>query len=312
MRAAVVRTAGRTDSVEIIDTETPAPGAGQVRIRVQAATLNPIDAFVRSGLEGTPLWRDQPQWGLGWDAAGTVDAIGVGVEGFTVGDAVIAIHTDLHAPLGAQAEYLVADTDSIALAPEALGAQSISPTEAATIPLNGLTARQALDLLELSAGDTLVVTGAAGAVGGYAVQLAARQGVRVIAVAARADEDVVRAFGATDVVVRGDGLAGRVRNLVPDGVDAWLDTATTGEIDAIRDGGRFVTTMPYSEPESSRVHTGHVEVTSDAAQLAELSRLAAEGSLDLRVADTIGFDDLNKAYERLNAGGVRGRLVLEL
>lgn len=312
MRAAVVRKAGRPDSVEIIGTATPEPGSGQVRIRVQAAALNPIDAFVRSGVEGTPLWADQPQWGLGWDAAGTIDAVGADVDGFTVGDAVIAIHTDLHQPLGAQAEFLVADVDAVTLAPEALGGQSVSAVEAATIPLNGLTAWQALDLLEVEAGTVLVVTGAAGAVGGYAVRLATERGARVIAVASEDDGDVVRAFGATDLVARGGGLTERIRRLVPEGVDAVLDAAPTGEIDAIRDRGRFITTMPFSEPESTRIHTGHVEVQANQAQLAELSRLAASGTLELRIADTVGFDELNKAYERLNAGGVRGRLVLEL
>ena len=294
MRAAVVTTFGGPEAVRVVETELPEPGARQVRIKVAAAGLNPVDAGVRAGAFGGAGKR----LGFGWDVAGTVDTTGVATA-WHVGDEVVALDYGMVKPLGTHAEYVVVDTDAVAKAPEGVDA-----VHAATLPLNALTAVQALDLLELTPGQSLLVTGAAGAVGGFAVQLAARRGVLVTGLARADDEDFVRALGATEFT--SDGVAAG-------SVDAVLDTAVLGEraLEWVRDGGVFAGVIPQAAPAPVRgVRTGAVEVSPDGARLAELVRLVEEGVLTLRVAETYTLEDAAKAHARLAEGGVRGRLVL--
>ncbi|MFD7241024.1 NADP-dependent oxidoreductase [Streptomyces massasporeus] len=293
MRAVVVNSFGGPDVVEVVETEVPEPGAREVRIRVSAASLNPVDAGVRAGVFGGAGKRI----GLGWDVAGTVDAVGV-ASSWSVGDEVVALDHGMVKPLGTHAEYVVVDTDAAALAPT-----TVDAVRAATLPLNALTASQALDRLELAPGDALLVTGAAGAVGGYAVQLAAHRGISVTGLAREGDEAFVRSLGA-----------GRFVGAVADrDFDAVLDAAVLGEpaLAGVRDGGRYIGVIPQAEPASVRgVRTGAVEVSADGARLAELVRLVDEGVLETRVAETFALEDAAKAHARLDGGGVRGRLVL--
>ncbi|MGC4975569.1 NADP-dependent oxidoreductase [Streptomyces sp. DT199] len=293
MRAVVVNSFGGPDVVEVVETEVPVPGAREVRIKVAAASLNPVDAGVRAGVFGGAGKRI----GLGWDVAGTVDAVGV-ASSWSVGDEVVALDYGMVKPLGTHAEYVVVDTDAAALAPA-----TVDAVRAATLPLNALTALQALDRLELAPGDSLLVTGAAGAVGGYAVQLAAHRGISVTGLAREGDEAFVRSLGA-----------GRFVGAVADrDFDAVLDAAVLGEpaLAGVRDGGRYIGVIPQAEPASVRgVRTGAVEVSADGARLAELVRLVDEGVLTTRVAETFALEDAAKAHARLDGGGVRGRLVL--
>ncbi|MFF9283433.1 NADP-dependent oxidoreductase [Streptomyces griseosporeus] len=292
MRAAVVRTFGGPEAVEVVEAELPEPAARQVRIKVAAAALNPVDAGVRSGAFGGAGKRI----GLGWDVAGTVDATGVATA-WNVGDEVVALDYGMVKPLGTHAEYVVVDTDAVAKAPA-----SVDAVAAATLPLNALTAVQALDLLELTPGQTLLVTGAAGAVGGFAVQLAAHRGIAVTGLAREADEQLVRSLGAAGFTASGEGS-----------YDAVLDAAVLGEaaLARVRDGGAYAGVIPQAQPASVRgVRTAAVEVSADGARLAELVRLVDEGVLTLRVAETFALDDAAKAHARLAEGGVRGRLVL--
>ncbi|MFE6200080.1 NADP-dependent oxidoreductase [Streptomyces sp. NPDC057838] len=294
MRAVVVNSFGGPEAVRVVESEVPEPGARQVRIKVAAAALNPVDAGVRAGVFGGAGKRI----GLGWDVAGTVDAVGV-ASAWSVGDEVVALDYGMVKPLGTHAEYVVVDTDAVALAPA-----SVDAVHAATLPLNALTAAQALDLLELAPGRSLLVTGAAGAVGGYAVRLAAHRGVAVTGLAREGDEEFVRSLGARHVA--GGAVAER-------GYDAVLDAAVLGEpaLAWVRDGGRYVGVIPQAEPAPVRgVRTGAVEVSADGARLAELVRLVDEGVLATRVAGTFALDDAAKAHALLDGGGVRGRLVL--
>ncbi|MGY4976664.1 NADP-dependent oxidoreductase [Streptomyces sp. 900105755] len=295
MRAAVVSTFGGPEAVEVVETERPEPGPSQVRIKVAAAALNPVDAGVRAGFFGGAGKRI----GLGWDVAGTVDAAGLATA-WSVGDQVVALDPGIVRPLGSHAEYVVVEADAAATAPA-----TVDAVHAATLPLNGLTAVQALDLLELAEGESLLVTGAAGAVGGFAVQLAAHRGISVTALAREADEELVRSLGAAHFTA-GDAVAAA-------GFDAVLDAAVLGEpaLEWVRDGGGYVGVRPGGEPAPVRgVRTAAVAVTADGARLAELAGLVDEGVLTLRVAEAFSLDDAAKAHARLAAGGVRGRLVL--
>ena len=186
---------------------------------------------------------------------------------------------------------------------------------AATLPMNGLTARLALDLLALRPGQTLAVTGAAGAVGGYTIQLARAAGLRVIADAAPADAALVRGLGADVVVERGPQVAARIRDAVPAGVDALVDAAVQGEqvLSAIRDGGQLAAVRTYrGETERSIAVVGVLvsDYLHAAGKLAELAGLAADGTLTLRVAAELPAEQAAHAHRLLEAGGVRGRLVL--
>ncbi|MBO1337824.1 NADP-dependent oxidoreductase [Streptomyces sp. VRA16 Mangrove soil] len=295
MRAAVVTSFGGPEAVEIVDVERPEPGAGQIRVKVAAATLNPVDAGVRSGIFGGAGRR----LGLGWDVAGTVDAVGV-AAGFAVGDEVVALFHGMGSSLGTHADHVVVDASAAALAPAAT-----DPAHAATLPLNALTAAQALDLLALEPGQSLLVTGAAGAVGGYAIQLAAHRGIEVTAYAGEDDEELLRGLGATHFVPRGSAPARPA--------DAVLDAAVIGAeaLSWVRDEGRYAGVIPGAAPASERgVRTGAVEVAADGRRLAELVRLAQDGVLTTRVAQTYALTDAEKAHARLAEGGVRGRLVL--
>ncbi len=310
MKAVVIRRFGGPDVLEIVDLAPPEPAAGQVRIRVRAAAVNPVDIATRAGwLADGGLMAANGEIGIGWDLAGAVNAVGPDVDQFIVGDPVIGMRDLLSAPIGAQAEQLVLGIDAVAPAP-----RSISPVEASTLPLNGLTAMQALDRLELQHGQWLLVTGAAGALGGFALELAAIRGLRTIAVSSPQDEALVRELGANEFVARTDSLGAAVRRVVPGGVDGALDAALIGmpALDAVRDGGAFVAVSARTAPiplRGTRVH--NVWIRTDASGLAELAALADAGRLTPRVASTQPLEAVAAAHERLAAGGVRGRIVLE-
>ena len=310
MKAVVVSHFGGPEVLQIAEVPVPQPAAGQVRIRVQAAAVNPVDIATRAGwLAASGLMAAGTEIGIGWDLAGVIDEVGPGVDQFTVGDPVIGMRDLLSAPIGAQAEQIVLGTDAVARAP-----RNASPAQASTLPLNGLTAMQALDRLELQADQWLLVTGAAGALGGFALQLAAIRGLRTVAVAASQDEALVRQLGANEFVARTESLGSAVRRVLPLGVDGALDAALVGmpALDAVRDGGSFVAVSAGAAPtplRGTRVH--NVWIRTDAPGLAELAALADAGRLTPRIASTQPLQDVAKAHERLAAGGVRGRIVLE-
>ncbi|MFI6514424.1 NADP-dependent oxidoreductase [Spirillospora sp. NPDC050679] len=312
MRAVVVRSFGGPEALEPAEVPEPVPGPGQVRIRVAAAAVNPVDALTRAGAlaeAGLLPAGSRAEFGIGWDVAGTVDAVGEGVARFAAGDEVIGVRDRLDAPLGTYAEAVVLDAAAVAAAP-----RSVDAAHAATLPLNGLTALRALDLLDLRAGATVLVTGAAGALGGYAVELAALRGLRVVAQAGADDEEAVRRLGAELFVPRGEHVGDAVRGLVPGGADGAVDAAMLGAaaLDAVRNGGSFVAVNagPSVPPplRGTRVH--NVWISADAGRLAELSALVDAGRLTTRVARTLPLEKAAEAHRLLAEGGLRGRLVL--
>src|SRR5256885_552337 len=310
MKAAIVRHFGGPEVIELAEVPVPEPGSGQVRIRVEAAAVNPVDIATRAGwLANSGLMSVDGDIGLGWDVAGVIDAVGAGVQRFAAGDSVIGLGDLLSAPIGAQAEHVVLDADAVAHAP-----RTVSPAQASTLPLNGLTAAQALDLLALEAGQWLVVTGAAGGLGGFALELAVLRGLRTVAVAAADDEEIVRRLGADEFVARTAKLGAAVRRVVPGGVDGALDAAVVGvaALDAVRDGGAFVAVAAGAAPpplRGTRVH--NVWIRSDGARLGELAALVDARRLNLRVAATQPLERVAAAHEQLAAGGVRGRIVVQ-
>ncbi|MEV7414133.1 NADP-dependent oxidoreductase [Streptomyces sp. NPDC089919] len=306
MRAVVARGYGGSEVLEVVRVPVPEPGPGQVRVRVEAAAVNPVDLATRSGaLVGAGLMAARERTGIGWDVAGVVDRVGEGVTAFSPGRRVIGLRDLLDVSLGGYAEYLVLEASALAEAPPGTPA-----TAAATLPLNGLTAFQALGLLGLPAGRTVLVTGAGGAVGGFAVELAARRGLRVVAQAGASDAGFLRRLGADAVVGRDAGdLGHEVRRLVPGGVDGALDTVGLGvrALAAVRTGGAFVTVVGGSAPLPLRGIRVHQQwISADGAALAALAAM----DLTLRVAGVLPLERAAEAHDRLAAGGIRGRLVL--
>ncbi|MFC5911238.1 NADP-dependent oxidoreductase [Streptacidiphilus monticola] len=306
MRAVIVESFGEPEAAKVSELPLPEPGAGEVRIRVTGAAVHPADLLTRSGALAGVL-PEQPHYRLGWDLAGTVDAVGEGVTSFRAGDRVVGLSDWFAALNGTQAEYVVLPAGSVAAAPSSVPAET-----AATLPLNGLTALQALDLLGLDRGQTLLVTGAAGGVGGFAVQLAVGRGLRVLGLAGSQDKEFVTGAGA-EWIERGDDAADHVRAAVPGGVDGVFDTALIGApaLAAFRDGLVFVNVFPPAAPAAERgVRVDSVGVQSNGAQLAELVRLVDEGALTLRLAATLPAEEVPAAHTRLGAGGSRGGIVL--
>ncbi|MFG2993597.1 NADP-dependent oxidoreductase [Streptomyces sp. NPDC048257] len=296
MLAAVVTEFGGPEQVLLAEVPAPRPAAGQLRVRVAAAGLNPVDGAVRAGIFGGAGQR----LGLGWDVAGEIDEVGAGVTGWHAGDLVVGLHYGPVKPLGTHAQYVVLDATAVAAAPA-----TVDAVTAAGLPLAGLTAARAVDLLGLAPGASVLITGAAGVVGGLAVQLAARAGLVVTALAAPEDEELLRSLGAAGFVPRGAAPAGPV--------DGVLDAAVLGgtALDSVRDGGVYVGLIPNHAPAAERgIRVEEQEVAADGAHLARLVALVDAGALTLRVAATFPLGEAAEAHARLGTAGVRGRIIL--
>jgi NADPH:quinone reductase len=310
MRAVGVTEFGGPEALHLVDVPAEPLGPGQVRVRVTAATVNPTDTYARNGTyAGRDPVKEFP-YVPGMDVAGELAEIGEGVQtDLRVGDHVMGIVV----PSGAHGGYredIVLPAGSIARVPA-----GVDDVAASTLPMNGLTARLALDLMALQPGQVLAVTGAAGAFGGYVVQLGKADGLTVVADASEADEQLVRELGADLVVRRGDDVAARIREHFPEGVDGLADGAVQDALvlPAVRDGGAVATVRGYrgTGERGLRMHPTLVRrVAEDRAALDRLRQQAEDGVLTLRVADVLPAEQAAEAHRRLARGGVRGRLVL--
>ena len=298
---------GGPEVLTVIERTVREPGEGEVRIAVAAAAVNPTDIGLRAmGAEGI-----DPPWTPGMDAAGTVESVGPGVDRLAVGDSVMAAVTPRRAEGGAQAALIVVPAASAVRVPD-----GASVFEAATLPMNGLTAMRGLELLDLAEGETLAVAGGAGLLSSYVIGLARERGLRVIADAKAGEEDLVQGFGADVVVPRSDDFAAAVRGVEPDGVAGVYDTALLNDeaFGAIRDGGGLVVVRGWHGGEAPRGISVHPVMVRDVLErtewLEELRRLAGAGRLTLRVAETFAPERAGDAQRLMDAGGLRGRAVI--
>jgi NADPH:quinone reductase-like Zn-dependent oxidoreductase len=298
-RTAVVRTPSGPDSIEIIDVPVVEPGPGEVRVEVAAAPVNPVDLGVVGGRFHAMGLVNQPEHtGLGWDFAGTVVAAGRGV-GLAVGTRVAGLVDGFDRDFGTYAEQLVVPVDNLAIVPDTLDLVAAS-----TVPLNGLAAVQIVDLLGDAPSDAnrLLVTGAAGAVGGYVASLAQERGWQVTGLARADDEEFVRSLGV-DFTTHAES-----------GWDAVADCAVLQErgLALVRDGGAFVGVQPAARPAPERGVTVDVVVTHpDGTRLGDLLARAASGELPARVHAVVPLDHVADAHRAVAQGGVRGRYVLK-
>lgn len=295
MRAVVLRSFGGPEVLEAAEVGRPEPGPGEALVRIAAAHVHNVDTMIRRGFVAGPDAR--PHTGLGHDGAGTVEALGEGVTGFAVGDPVFGLHSALDKPLGTYAQYAVFAAGELAKAPT-----TVDAVAASTLVTNGLSALKVLRQMDLAEGDSLLVTGAAGGLGGIAVQIAASRGLKVTALAGPGDEDLVRDLGASTFVPRGGEL--------PSGMDGVLDAAALGALTAVRDGGVLMRVLPGETSGERGVRDLSLQVGPDAADLAEIARLTDARVITPRVLAIHPLEEAAEAHRRYAGGGLRGRLVL--
>ncbi|MER6441568.1 NADP-dependent oxidoreductase [Streptomyces sp. NPDC001185] len=309
MKAVRFHEYGDPDALRYEDVEQPVPGAGQVLIRVAATSFNPVDANIRAGLMQGPIPVTLPHT-PGIDVAGTVESLGAGVNGVRAGDSVVGF-----LPMtedGAAAQFVVAPAEILAPAP-----RSITLADAAALPLVGLTAWQALfDHAKLTSGQRVLINGAGGAVGGYAVQLAKNAGAQVIATAGPRSSDRVRAAGADEIV---DHTTTEVNAAVTEPVDVVLNLAPVEPsklaalAELVRPGGVVVNTtvwMPAPSDEIRGVNGIDVYVRSDAEQLAHLVTLIDSGELRVDVAQYVQLRELPEFHARAATGSLSGKYIV--
>ncbi|MEU8635364.1 NADP-dependent oxidoreductase [Amycolatopsis sp. NPDC048633] len=309
MKAVRFHEYGTPDVLRYEDVDQPVPGAGQVRIRVAATSFNSVDGNIRGGFMRGPIPVVLPHT-PGLDVAGTVDALGEGVTGLQAGDEVIGF-----LPMdgdGAAAEYVLAPAEVLTPAP-----QGVPLADAAALPVVGLTAWQALfDHSKLQSGQRVLINGAGGAVGGYAVQLAKGAGAHVIATASPRSGDAVKSAGADEII---DHTTAGVTAAVTEQVDVVLNLAPVDPaelaalVTLVRPGGVVVNTtvwMPAPADEERGVRGIDLFVRSDAGQLAHLVALVDRGELRVDVAERVPLPELPALHARAAEGAVHGKVVV--
>jgi NADPH2:quinone reductase len=301
MRVVEVTRHGGPEVLEVAERPDPEPGPGQVVVRVRAASVNPTDLGARSGAgRSVP----DPPFVLGWDLAGDVAAVGEGVGEFEPGDSVAGMIQwyDQKGSVGAYAESVAVDAEWLVPLPGGL-----DEVTAATIPLNAVTAREGLELLDPPPECDLLVTGASGGVGGFAVQLAKAAGHHVIALAGRDDEDWPDELGADEVLPRDTDLAAL------DSVPAAFDAVPLGEpvFDAVEDGGAIVSTRRPPEADGGRrIRQESFLIHPNREALRDMLEAVAAGDLQTRIDRVLPLAEAAEAHRLVEAGGLHGKIVL--
>jgi NADPH:quinone reductase-like Zn-dependent oxidoreductase len=303
-------------SAAVIDVPTPDPGPGEVRIRVRASSVNGYDAFVATGMARSMMEHRYPVV-TGKDFAGVIDAVGAGVTRFVVGDEVAGITpNEPHVSIGSYAEHVVVPAEGfIERKP-----QNLSFEEAASVGLAAVTALVAVETVQASNGDLVLVVGATGGVGTYAVQLAARRGATVIASALPEDDEWIRGLGASEVVDYSGDVPGAVRAAHPDGADALIVAVHLGEefgatAELVKEGGKIASTVGGADQEafaSRRISAANVLGQADPDAYAEVLRMAAEGSISVPIRRTFAFDELPQALGLVGKERSRGKVAIRI
>jgi NADPH:quinone reductase-like Zn-dependent oxidoreductase len=304
MKAVRIHRFGAPEVVVVEEISKPSPGKGEVLVRVDAAGVGPWDAIIR---EGKSKVSPQPPLTLGSDLSGLVEAVGPDVSGFAIGDEVYGVTNPQFC--GAQAGFVVAIAGMIAPKP-----LSLNYLEAASAPVVAVTAWQMLfEYAQAKSGDTILITGAAGNVGAYAVQMALEAGMRVIAVARSADRELLRTLGVGAIV---DPSTAGFETSLPR-VDAVLDTVGGNTVQrcsgAVKAGGRLVSVVSAQPPQRAGMQSVffYAEVTSE--RLRSVTDLFERRRISPRVGSVLPLEEARSAHEMLaGAPHKKGKIVLEL
>lgn len=298
MRAIQYKSYGGPEVLDLVEVDEPHAAANQIRVAVKAVGVNPVDWKFRQGMMGGDLPRR-----TGIEVAGVVDEVGEGVNDVKLGDEVFG------SVVGGDGAADFALLENYALVPP-----SLDFAGAAALPVAVETATRTLDLLDVGAGQTVLVNGAAGAVGIATVQLARERGAKVIGTASAGNHDYLRSFGA-EATTYGDGLVERVRELAPNGVDRAIDDAGGGALPALVElaGGaeHVVTIADYQGAQETGVEmTGGADSKRAWYALAQVAELIEGGRFSLPVAQTFPLEQIAEAHRLSEGGHVRGKLVL--
>jgi NADPH:quinone reductase len=296
------------DNIQVNDVADPHPAPGEVLIAAEAATINPADLAMVTGQFASwlPDSITAPHT-PGWDLAGRVVEVGDGVDEAVIGSRAVGFSNWMEAGHGTQASLVALPVANVATAHDGVPSAQLT-----TVSLNGLTAWAALKKLALATGQTLVIVGAAGGVGAFALELALARGIRVIAAVPEGDREYVLNLGASDVAAREDGDVGAaVRKILPDGADALFDTASIGSsgLGAIKDGGLHVTSTDPPDPERG-IRPAKIFGLPDGDALQQLVDMAEAGVLHMPVAHEYRLESARDAYGEYASGPHRGRIVL--
>ncbi|EYT51898.1 NADP-dependent oxidoreductase [Kocuria sp. UCD-OTCP] len=305
MKALTYARYGGPEVLELTDLPEPKVPPGWVLLKVRSAAINPVDwKIMAGGLD--PLMEVQFPVVPGWDVSGVVEAVGIDVPEWAPGDEVISYARTDWVHGGTMAEYVALPARLLAPKPA-----SVDWDRAAALPLAGLTAYQVLGRLEAAAGETVLVHNASGGVGGYAVQLAAARGARVIGTASEANHEYLRGLGA-EPVAYGDGLPERVQELAPDGVDVVVDLVggvVEQTLAVLKDGGRHASVAD----DAVEAHGGTwMWVRPSAEDLTELGRLVDRGALRIELARSVPLAEGVEAYRLSQEGHVRGKIAVRM
>jgi NADPH2:quinone reductase len=311
MKAFALDAFGQPGSIH--DVPEPEPAEGQVRVHVAASALNPFDNFVLQGYLKDKMEHRFPLIPAG-DLSGTVDAIGSGVEGFTVGDPVFGVTGKMFFGEGALAEKTTASAGTIAKR-----AGSMSDVEAAALPLAGVSALMCVDAVDIKPKDVVVVVGAAGGIGGYAVQIAKARGAHVIGVTVKENFDYVKGLGADEVIDRtaGDAMEA-LKSKHRDGVAAIIDTGSDAPSlahlsEAVRKGGTVVSMKGAAAPDELAkrdVKGVNIQTQVNTDRLETLAKLAADHKLKAPRIQTFPLEQAGEAFKLLGHSG--GKLVVKI
>ncbi|MFI0978446.1 NADP-dependent oxidoreductase [Streptomyces sp. NPDC021093] len=307
MKAITYSAYGSPDALEYGERPEPKLGPDSVLVKVRAASVNPVDWKILAGYLDPALDAVFPVI-PGWDVAGVVEKAGVAVSEFAEGDEVIGYVREDFVSRGTFAEYVAAPVRTLARKPA-----GISFEEAAGLPLAGLTAYQALTRnLKVRAGDKVLVHAAAGGVGSLAVQIARSLGAEVIGTASERNHEYLRSLGATPVAY-GEGLAGRVREIAPDGVDAVLDLvggeALQVSPELLASGGRLAS---IADGAVKGLGGDYVFVRPDSADLTALGKLVERGELTVEIAAVYPLEKAADAFRESIGGHTRGKIAISV
>ena len=301
---------GEPEVLEVMEFPDNEIGSEDIKIKNYASAVNPTDIVSRSGLIKHFIKDFSLPCVPGMDFAGIVEEVGENVKtGIKVGDSVMGMvmPNGVH---GAYSDRLILNQFAVVKIPK-----NTSFIEAATLPMNGLTARLSLDLLNLKKGQTIAVTGGPGAYGGYVIQLAKADGLIVIADSYESDLKLLKDLGADHIIPREKNFVEEIRRIFPKGVDGVADGALLNEdaIGAVKDNGSFTSVRNFiGEPQRNINFTATwvSEYNCDFEKLDKLRQQVEDGLITLRVADTVKPQNAAEAHKRLDAGGTRGRMVI--
>ena len=311
MRAIAEQTFG--GPIALMDLPAPGIGAGEVLIRVRAAGVNPFDWKVADGALKDQMKHRFPLI-LGFDAAGVIERVGGDVTELAEGDEVYGY---LFKPVigeGTYAEYVGAPAAIVATKPVTVGF-----AEAAALPTPGLTAMDLVDAVDTREGETILIVGATGGVGSYAIQLAARRGARVVATARQTNEGPVRRLGAAVTIDHtAEDLLEAVRAAQPGGIDALIDVVSDREAlgrisTLVNEGGRLASSVYAADVEELArrgIGATNVSMQPDARRLGELSRMGDSGELSVRLDRTFPLEKAPQALAKGRTRHVRGKIAL--